>query len=243
VKHQLSQPPGRDAGFTIVELVAVVAVAVVLAGVTMPVSATAVDRGRVRAAAAFIASRFRLARIEAVNRVSNVGVVFDLVNGRWQFGRVATGQGMGSGGRTSRPAPTRASMGLTNSTRCFPASTSPWTLSSWDRRASREIRIPCDSGLPTSRVSRRQGAVRRVPCFFGRRKGSSSRCDLGSQRPARVFSIRPDSSYLGSVLKHAGSGDPGRDFRGARATRGKRRDTELSEIRSASVMASVLIGT
>ena len=95
MKHQLSQPPSRDAGFTIVELVAVVAVAVVLAGVAMPASATAVDRGRVRAAAAFIASRFRLARVEAVNRVSNVGVVFDLVNGRWQIRACRDGTGNG----------------------------------------------------------------------------------------------------------------------------------------------------
>jgi len=95
VQHQLSQPPVRDAGFTIVELVAVVAVAVVLASMTMPLSATVVDRGRVRGAAAFIASRFRLARLEAVNRVSNVGVVFDLVNGRWQIRACRDGTGNG----------------------------------------------------------------------------------------------------------------------------------------------------
>ena len=95
MKHQPSQPRARDAGFTMVELVAVVAVAVVLAGVAMPASATAVDRGRVRAAAAFIASRFRLARVEAVNRVSNVGVVFDLVNGRWQIRACRDGTGNG----------------------------------------------------------------------------------------------------------------------------------------------------
>ena len=95
MKHQPSQPRARDAGFTMVELVAVVAVAVILASMTMPLSATVVDRGRVRAAAAFIASRFRLARIEAVNRVSNVGVVFDLVNGRWQIRACRDGTGNG----------------------------------------------------------------------------------------------------------------------------------------------------
>lgn len=95
MRYQLSQPPVRDAGFTMVELVAVVAVAVVLAGVTMPLSATAVDRGRVRASSSFIASRFRLARIEAVNRASNVGVVFDLVSGRWQIRACRDGTGNG----------------------------------------------------------------------------------------------------------------------------------------------------
>jgi len=95
VKHQLSRPLVRDGGFTIVELVAVVAVAVILASMTMPLSATVVDTGRVRAAAAFVASRFRLARIEAVNRVSNVGVVFDLVHGRWQIRACRDGTGNG----------------------------------------------------------------------------------------------------------------------------------------------------
>ena len=95
MKHQLSRPLVRDGGFTIVELVAVVAVAVILASMTMPLSATVVDTGRVRAAAAFVASRFRLARIEAVNRVSNVGVVFDLVHGRWQIRACRDGTGNG----------------------------------------------------------------------------------------------------------------------------------------------------
>jgi type II secretory pathway pseudopilin PulG len=78
-----------------VELVAVMAVVALLASVTTPLSATAIDRGRVRAAAAFVASRFRLARIEAVTRVSNVGVVFDLVNGRWQIRACRDGTGNG----------------------------------------------------------------------------------------------------------------------------------------------------
>ena len=95
MNHQLSQRPVRDAGFTMVELVAVVAVAVVLASVTMPLSATVVDQSRVKAAAAFMGSRFRLARVEAVNRVANVGVVFDFVNGRWQIRACRDGTGNG----------------------------------------------------------------------------------------------------------------------------------------------------
>jgi len=95
VNHQLRRPPVRDAGFTMVELVAVVAVAVVLASVTLPLSATVVDQSRVRAAAGFVGSRLRLARIEAVNRAANVGVVFDLVNGRWQIRACRDGTGDG----------------------------------------------------------------------------------------------------------------------------------------------------
>ena len=95
MNHQLSQAPVRDAGFTMVELVAVVTVAVLLASVTIPLSATVVDRGRVKAAAAFVSSRFRLARIEAVNRAANVGVVFDIVNGRWELRACRDGTGNG----------------------------------------------------------------------------------------------------------------------------------------------------
>jgi type II secretory pathway pseudopilin PulG len=81
---------------TMVEVVAVMAIALVIASLTVPLSATAVDTARVRTAAAFIGSRFRLARIEAVNRSANVGVVFDSVNGRWQLRicRDATGNGL-----------------------------------------------------------------------------------------------------------------------------------------------------
>jgi type II secretory pathway pseudopilin PulG len=95
VRRQLSQPSVRDAGITMVELVVVVAVVAVLASVTTPLSATAIDRSRARAAAAFVASRFRLARIEAVNQVANVGVVFDLVNNRWQIRACRDGSGNG----------------------------------------------------------------------------------------------------------------------------------------------------
>ena len=56
-----------------------------LTSITLPISAQSVDAGRARQAAAFVASRFRLARIEALNKGANVGVVFDLVNGQWSL--------------------------------------------------------------------------------------------------------------------------------------------------------------
>lgn len=84
-----------DAGMTMVEVVAVVAVVAVLASLAAPLTATAADAGRVRLAAAFIGSRFRLARVEAVNRSANVGVVFDVVNGFWQLRVCRDGTGNG----------------------------------------------------------------------------------------------------------------------------------------------------
>ena len=73
-----------DAGTTLIEVLTVVAVAAVLTSLSAPLAATVADAGRARNAAAFIASRFRLARIDAVNSGRNVAVVFDLVGSHWQ---------------------------------------------------------------------------------------------------------------------------------------------------------------
>ena len=75
----------QDAGTSLIDVLLVVAVITTVVGISVPVSANAVDAGRARQAAAFVASRFRLARIEAVNRQANVGVVFDQVEGRWSL--------------------------------------------------------------------------------------------------------------------------------------------------------------
>lgn len=88
--------PGRsDSGVSMVELLAVVAVAGVIASLSAPLSATAIDAGRAKSAAAFMSSRFRLARLEAINRTANVGVVFDSANGRWQVRICRDGTGNG----------------------------------------------------------------------------------------------------------------------------------------------------
>lgn len=88
--------PGSEAGATVVELLAVAGVFAVMAAIAAPLTATAADAGRIRQAAAFVSSRFRLARVEAVNRSAHVGVVFDFVNGRWRLRicRDATGNGL-----------------------------------------------------------------------------------------------------------------------------------------------------
>jgi len=75
--------PGDDAGVTVTELVVMLAIASVLAGLAAPMVANAIDAGRVRHAAGFIATRFRLARQQAVSRSAAVGVVFDQEGGAW----------------------------------------------------------------------------------------------------------------------------------------------------------------
>jgi type II secretory pathway pseudopilin PulG len=74
-----------DRGLTIVEVVFVMAIVMLIAGISVPVTASAIDQGRVRQAASFMATRFRLARQTAVNSSVNVGIVFDLVGGEWTF--------------------------------------------------------------------------------------------------------------------------------------------------------------
>jgi prepilin-type N-terminal cleavage/methylation domain-containing protein len=74
-----------DQGLTIVEVLVVAAIVAVVAGISVPVTAAAIDAGRARQAASFMATRFRLARQLAVNASVNVGIVFDLFGGEWTF--------------------------------------------------------------------------------------------------------------------------------------------------------------
>jgi type II secretory pathway pseudopilin PulG len=55
----------------------------------VPITAGAVDAGRARQAAAFLAGQLRLAKQDAVMRGASTGLVFDAVGGRWTF-RVCT---------------------------------------------------------------------------------------------------------------------------------------------------------
>jgi Tfp pilus assembly protein FimT len=75
----------RDQGASLIDVLVVLAIVATVTGISVPASGTYVDAGRARQAAAFVASRFRLARIEALNKAANVGVVFDLVDGRWSI--------------------------------------------------------------------------------------------------------------------------------------------------------------
>ncbi len=70
---------------TMVEVLAAVLVVAALVALSAPAAASVVDASRVRHAAGFLSSRFRLARQEAVGRGVNVGVVFDFVAGAWSL--------------------------------------------------------------------------------------------------------------------------------------------------------------
>jgi type II secretory pathway pseudopilin PulG len=73
----------RDAGATLIDLVIVLLAVGALAALSAPLAASAIDASRARHAAAFMGSRFRLARQQAVALGANVGVVFDQTAGRW----------------------------------------------------------------------------------------------------------------------------------------------------------------
>lgn len=85
-----------DRGTTVVDLLIVLVVIAVLSGLAAPVAASVVDAARVRHAAGFLSSRFRLARQQAVGGGVNVGVVFDRSGTQWTLRvcRDGTGDGL-----------------------------------------------------------------------------------------------------------------------------------------------------
>jgi type II secretory pathway pseudopilin PulG len=84
-----------DRGATLVELLVAVVLVVVLTAMSVPITRSAVDAGRVRHAAGFVASRFRLARHQAIFGGRSVGVVFDVVAGQWTLRVCHDGNGNG----------------------------------------------------------------------------------------------------------------------------------------------------
>lgn len=75
----------RQAGATLVDLVVALAITGILGGLSVPMVSQAVDAGRIRQAAGLVATRFRLARAQAVAATRVTAVVFDRVDGRWMF--------------------------------------------------------------------------------------------------------------------------------------------------------------
>ena len=84
-----------ESGTTLIELLIALLVVAAICMFTAPVAANVVDASRVRHAAAFLTSRFRLARQEAISRGANVGVVFDLVGAQWSLRVCRDGTGNG----------------------------------------------------------------------------------------------------------------------------------------------------
>ena len=74
-----------DLGASLVEVVLVLAMAIIVASLALPVTTSAMDEGRGRQAAAFAASRLRDAKQQAVTRTASTGLAFDLAADRWLF--------------------------------------------------------------------------------------------------------------------------------------------------------------
>jgi hypothetical protein len=72
-----------DQGLSTVDLLIAVMIVASISALAAPVAASVTDSSRLRHAAAFVSSRFRLARLDALNRGANVAVVFDRAVGRW----------------------------------------------------------------------------------------------------------------------------------------------------------------
>lgn len=84
-----------SAGYSLIELLLVLAAATTFASVAVPMTGLTSDAGQGRHAASFVAARVRLARQQAAARTATVGLVFDLTNGRWLFRVCVDGNGNG----------------------------------------------------------------------------------------------------------------------------------------------------
>ena len=87
--------PGGTSGYSLIELLLVIAAATTFASLALPLTSVSTDAGKARQAASFVATRLRLARQQAVARTTTVGLVFDMVNGRWSVRACADGNNNG----------------------------------------------------------------------------------------------------------------------------------------------------
>ena len=86
---------GGTSGYSLIELLLVLAAATTLASLALPLTSVSTDASKARQAASFVATRLRLARQQAVARTTTVGLVFDMVNGRWSVRVCADGNSNG----------------------------------------------------------------------------------------------------------------------------------------------------
>jgi len=85
----------HPAGFTLIELVFTIALAVVLAGLALPIGGDALDDMRTRAAARYVAGRIAGARMGAINRARAIGLRFLASSPDYQFTSYVDGNGNG----------------------------------------------------------------------------------------------------------------------------------------------------
>jgi prepilin-type N-terminal cleavage/methylation domain-containing protein len=91
-------PPRRTdgaAGFSLLELLVVLALAVVLFAIAVPQALAGADEHRTRAAARYLAGRMFLARLEAIKRSQRIGFRFEAAGADWRFVGYADANGNG----------------------------------------------------------------------------------------------------------------------------------------------------
>jgi type II secretory pathway pseudopilin PulG len=84
-----------DRGITLLELVFVVSVTVVLAGVAVPLTGDALDEARTGAAARYLAGQIVSSRMDAVNRSRCVALRFEASTPDYRVARYVDGNGNG----------------------------------------------------------------------------------------------------------------------------------------------------
>ena len=84
------------AGFTVVDLLIALTLTALVSALAVPLTAHTTSVAQGRQAAALVAGRIRLARVQAVATRKTTAVVFDAVGGQWQFRvcRDETGDGV-----------------------------------------------------------------------------------------------------------------------------------------------------
>ncbi|MCC7007294.1 MAG: hypothetical protein IT184_00605 [Acidobacteria bacterium] len=85
----------RDEGATLADVVVALGLVLTLGVLSVPVTARAVEAGRVRHAAGFIAAIMRDARQQAAFEARSVGVAFEPTHNGWTLRRCADGNGNG----------------------------------------------------------------------------------------------------------------------------------------------------
>lgn len=87
--------PLRACGFTVVELLLVVAVSVTMLAISIPLTGDALDYQRTLSAAKYLAGRIGDARIEAIKRSTRVALRFEPDGGDYGFTEYLDGNGNG----------------------------------------------------------------------------------------------------------------------------------------------------
>ena len=92
---QAAPGSNRGAGFSLIELMLTVSIAITVAALAVPQALHALDEYRTRAAAHYVAMRIGEARMAAIKRSSSVGFRFEPVGADYRFTEVLDGNGNG----------------------------------------------------------------------------------------------------------------------------------------------------